>query len=428
MLVKQRFVCTFVCTYLKFQHIQIAMNITIRPYLNKRKKKKDGTIPIYVRLTKDRKSRYLSVGISLEEKFWDSSNREVKKSHRFAKKYNQEIKKLVNELEAKYFEIKDETKLDTRILKESVAKTNRRTVLNYAREYREKLKDDKRFWEWKKFGTIIEDLEEFFNGTDLLISDMDSGFIEKFQGFLLYKKEKRNNEKTTRRKLTSFKGFIDKLIKNEEIKHDPFLKAKLVTPKPSDKTRLSFDQINAIKELDLAEKSGLWHTRNFFLYSFLNAGIRFSDLCTLTWKNIIDGRLIYKMHKTGGGKSIRQLEEHNRILAYYRSEDSEPDDYIFPILRNKHTDPMELRREISSRNVVVNKQLKEIAKQAGIQTNVSFHVARHSFSQYALTKGMDVYSISKALGHSDIETTQQYLNSFDEDLLDKSMDKLFGDS
>ena len=404
------------------------MIITIRPYLDKRKKKKDGTIPIYVRLTKDRKSRYLSVGISIEEKFWDSTNREVKKSYRFAKKYNQEIKKLVNELEAKYFEIKDETKLDTRILKESVSKTNRRTVLNYAKEYREKLKDDKRYWEWRKMGLILNDLETFSDGKDLLISELDSGFIENFQSFLLYRKEKKNNDKTVRRKLSTLKGFTDNLIINSEIKADPFLKVKLVSPKPSDKTRLGIDQINAIKQLDLVEKSGLWHTRNYFLYSFLNAGIRFSDICTLTWGNIIDGRLIYKMHKTGGGKSIRQLEEHNRILEYYRSEGCKPNDYIFPILRNKHTDPMELRREISSRNVVVNKQLKEIAKQAGIQTNVSFHVARHSFSQYALTKGMDVYSISKALGHSDIETTQQYLNSFDEDLLDKSMDKLFGDS
>jgi len=402
------------------------MNITIRPYLNKRKKKKDGSIPVYVRLTQDRKSRYLSVGISIEEKFWDSTNREVKKSHRFAKKYNQEIKKLVSDLEAKYFEIKDEAKLDTLVLKESVSTTNRRTILNYAREYREKLNSDKRYWEWKKMGTVIEDLEAVLKSGDLPITEINATFIERFQAYLL--KKKNNNEKTTRRKLSTLKSFVEGLIKNDEIKNDPFLRIKLVSPKPSDKTRLSFNQINAIKELDLAEKSGLWHTRNYFLYSFLNAGIRFSDICTLTWGNIIDGRLVYKMHKTGGGKSIRQLEEHNRILEYYRSEDCKPNDYIFPILRNKHTDPMELRREISSRNVVVNKQLKEIAKQAGIQTNVSFHVARHSFSQYALTKGMDVYSISKALGHSDIETTQQYLNSFDEDLLDKSMDKLFGDS
>lgn len=402
------------------------MNITIRPYLNKRKKKKDGSIPVYVRLTQDRKSRYLSVGISIEEKFWDSTNREVKKSHRFAKKYNQEIKKLVSDLEAKYFEIKDEAKLDTLVLKESISTTNRRTILNYAREYREKLNSDKRYWEWKKMGTVIEDLEAVLKSGDLPITEINATFIERFQAYLL--KKKSNNEKTTRRKLSTLKSFVEGLIKNDEIKNDPFLRIKLVSPKPSDKTRLSFNQINAIKELDLAEKSGLWHTRNYFLYSFLNAGIRFSDICTLTWGNIIDGRLVYKMHKTGGGKSIRQLEEHNRILEHYRNEGCKPNDYIFPILRNKHTDPMELRREISSRNVVVNKQLKEIAKQAGIQTNVSFHVARHSFSQYALTKGMDVYSISKALGHSDIETTQQYLNSFDEDLLDKSMDKLFGDS
>ena len=62
---------------------------------------------------------------------------------------------------------------------------------------------------------------------------------------------------------------------------------------------------------------------------------------------------------------------------------------------------------------------------AEIDANISFHVSRHSFANYANKKGMDLYSISKALAHSDLKTTQQYLDSFDEEKLDKSMNELF---
>ena len=250
-------------------------------------------------------------------------------------------------------------------------------------------------------------------------------FIEGFQEHLIH--NVRNNSQTTRRKLSSLKAFTDDLINSGKLKKDPFLRVKMVNGKSKPKTRLTYEQIIAIKELDIKKGTPLWHTRNYFLYSFYNAGIRFGDLCTLTWSNIVDGRLQYRMNKTSDDKNIKQLADHLTILDYYRNNAAKPDDYIFPILRKKHTDPMELRREISSRNVVINKNLKQLAKLAGIQANVSFHVARHSFSQFALKRGMDVYSISKALGHSDIEVTQEYLNSFDEDMLDTGMDKLFGD-
>jgi len=100
-------------------------------------------------------------------------------------------------------------------------------------------------------------------------------------------------------------------------------------------------------------------------------------------------------------------------------------DYIFPILDERYSDPKELRKRISSKNVIVNRHLKTIATKAGIQASVSFHVSRHSFANYALKKGMDLYAISKALGHSDLKVTEEYIKTFDEELLDQSMNQLF---
>jgi site-specific recombinase XerD len=67
-----------------------------------------------------------------------------------------------------------------------------------------------------------------------------------------------------------------------------------------------------------------------------------------------------------------------------------------------------------------------IAKLAGIDENISFHVSRHSFAQYAVSeKGLDVYELMQTLRHSKIETTQSYLKSLNEELADKAMKKVF---
>ena len=56
----------------------------------------------------------------------------------------------------------------------------------------------------------------------------------------------------------------------------------------------------------------------------------------------------------------------------------------------------------------VNDRLKVWAKAAGINKNMTFHTARHTFATMMLTLGADLYTTSKLLGHSDVQITQVY--------------------
>jgi integrase/recombinase XerD len=402
------------------------MSVTIKATLYTKKKRSDGQIPIYIRITKDRKSTYVTTGLYVSENDWNNKERQVRKTHRQYSLYNRKIADKLNELESSYLEIDTKQKeVDPQKLKQ-VIKPNANTdgVLHYIALYKEELKADNRFFEFKKIGTIQENLYSYFKGVDVPLNKLNSEFAIGFQDFLI--KGVANNSNTIRRKITTTRGFITWLKGKKLVKADPFIGLKKPAETDTSKTRLTIEQIEAIESLDIKQGTSLWHTRNYFLYAFYNAGIRFGDICTLKWSNIVDGRLVYRMLKTNHEKSIKQTEVHESILRHYRPKKASPNSYIFPLIRKTHPNTFELKKEISSRNVIVNNNLKRIAKMAGIEAKVSFHVARHSFSQYALKKGLDLYSISKALGHTDIKITQEYLASFDEEILDKSMEGLFG--
>lgn len=230
--------------------------------------------------------------------------------------------------------------------------------------------------------------------------------------------------------LKIFRRIIRNAVKEDLIAYEknPFLKKKL-KKKKTQKVKLTLDEIKAIHQIEAEKGTRLFDAKNTFLFSFYCAGIRFSDLTTLTWNNINNEKLAYSMSKTGTTKEIPLVPQAIEILLEYGYEgrDEKTGEFIFSLLDESkdYSDVFFLKKQISSKNVIINKNLKKVAKKAEIKKNVSFHIARHSFADYARKKKMDLYSISKALGHSDLKTTEHYLKGFDEIGLKNEMEKLF---
>lgn len=139
-----------------------------------------------------------------------------------------------------------------------------------------------------------------------------------------------------------------------------------------------------------------------FLLAFAySGGLRMNELRML---KITDVDLLRKqIHiRQGKGKKDRYVILSNFILDRFEKYLSEvkPQVYLF-----EGQTPGEVMGERSIQYVI-----NEALQKTNIKKNVSMHTLRHSFATHLLEDGLDLYSIQRLLGHSDIRTTIVYLH------------------
>lgn len=405
------------------------MSVSFHLYL-KNKKRKNGEFPVYLRITKDRKHKYISTGISVMKKHWNPEKEEVRRNHENYKTLNEILQNKVIQAENAQKELMRNGKGSAKAIQQKLKAGKNTDFFSLGDQWYDELVTEGKYHQSKNLKVVLRKIEEFEGERFLALNYIDTAYLERFEKFIAI--NYKNKANTIHKNFKIIRKIIKTAIKSRLINDNPFLLfdgAKQT--KPSNKVKLSIEQIWAIEKLELKPDRNIWHARNAFLFSFYSGGIRFGDICRLRWENVRDGRLSYRMHKNDKPFSTELNDFQNEILSRYSGIDQE---YIFPFLNSaKEYSELELRKAISSRNVIVNGKneennesgLKKIAKMAGIDDNISFHVSRHSFAQYAVEQGLDVYELMQTLRHSKIETTQQYLKGLDEELADKAMRKVF---
>lgn len=402
----------------------------------------NGTHPVLIRITANRKSSYLTTGYSVREENWDESNKRLveRRSKDFPDKKPLSNAKAINtdiELQvSKVIQAKQDISMTNQpqtsfIIKSKIdAKyTAAENFLEYGKVQTQLLKDRAKVRTAKNYTSVLKRISEFMDGKPLLFSDLTVSFLSQYEAFLIKDGLMPNTVayhfRTIRCILYKAMNETDPLFPQER---NPFFKIKIKKAKTKKEVLNQKDiekLINA--KLKLPEQKKLDDVRNYYLFSYYNAGIRISDLIQLEVKNIIDNRLHYEMGKTGHFKSIKLRNESKLILKNYKRKGSKPDDFLFPILENdkEYSDPDVLRRQVESKAATINGELKKLAKAIKLEKRLHFHSSRHSFTDLARKKGASIYDISKALAHQSIPATENYLKSFDEESLDKAMDSIF---
>lgn len=389
-------------------------------------KDKEGKKPIYIRISDSGKTRYVSAGLKVKPKHWNSNRREVRENDFFdAAHLNKIISDKIKSIKDEAYRLKAEQQnVNADVLKKKAkAKEFRGDFLEYAHSFA-KRKRRTNVRTGKKYESVITKIEEY-SSNNLSFRDITVTWLKEFSDWLSV--EKKNSPNTIHSNLRCVRAILYEAIREDYFPQEknPFFKFKLKKPKVS-RVKLSPDEIKKLAEAELNDNPKQELAKDLFLFSFFTYGMRFSDVAQLKWKNIEGDHIRYQMGKTKDFQSVKIFAPAKAIIDKY-SEGLKPEDFLFPLLNTKKKldDREILDQELSSKNAYMNKELNAIRKEAKINKRVSFHVARHSYADIARKKGTDLHSISNSLGHRSLKTTETYLNSLDNETTDKAVESVY---
>ncbi|MDR2277711.1 MAG: site-specific integrase [Vagococcus sp.] len=235
-----------------------------------------------------------------------------------------------------------------------------------------------------------------FAGSHITIAQVNKSFCSRFIDYL-----KKENLKADHFYFGKFKQVLYKAIAEELISDLPFLRQMSIKKNTPVREFLTIEELSKVYKLNTKYVD----FKNAFIFACYT-GLRFIDLFNLKFSDIKDNVLFIKQQKTNEILNIPLHTVAKDILLLQKESQG---------------------NEINVFNLKCynrwQEYIKKIISDAGITKNISGHCARHTFATLCITQGIDIYTVSKLLGHTDVKHTQIYAKLIDKKK-DEAIDKL----
>ena len=381
-----------------------------------------------LRVTKDRKRKYVSLGLSLHEKFWDFEKGKPKRNC----PNKEQIERLIAAKTAEYNDLILEMTSQQReyTVETLVSHFHNQVRCATVVELYDKLIDDmKRGGKLGNAGVYKYSRTSLlkFTGQRLQIpfSDIDAVWLRRYENWL---RTSDCGDTTISQLFRTLRSVFNKAVELQLVKRDyyPFDAYKVSKFDTRTKKRaITKEDVRKVIALDLSQGYPSERlARDIFVFSYFGAGINFADIALLKYGNVRDGRVQYVRKKTGKPINFLLTEEMRNIIVKYQRQGQTDEDYIFPIL-DRRVHRTEQQRYDRTHKVLTNtnRWLRKIGQRVGIE-HLTTYVARHTFATVLKRSGVNIAIISESLGHSDLSTTQIYLDSFENSQIDAAMQNL----
>nr|WP_298658380.1 site-specific integrase [uncultured Flavobacterium sp.] len=386
-----------------------------------------GHSPLYIRIIKDRKTKFISVGIKLKETEWDEVKQRVKKNHPNSARMNASISQKVADAEAQVADLERKVKsVSVKKIKEAIKGKEVPNFFEYAYKRCEKIRGNVSIATYKNYLVYLEKFEKWTGTRDIYFDDITVSLLMDYMSYM--GNTLKNGATTQRYSIMILAIMFKEAIKEDIIPEYMYPFSKLTLKKDTGKRLfLKKEQIQAMIDFKAQEGTLSCIYRDMFIFSIYAGGLRFSDVLEIQNKHFIEAeqRIKKTINKTGRLHQFKIGQVALDIIKKYQKPNSQPDDLIFPIVKNPtlFLKNKEYRYEITEKaNKSANFQIQRIAKALEFPIHVSFHLSRHSFATNALNNGMRIEHVSKLMDHQDIRTTQIYAKIINEEL-DKAVDE-----
>ena len=375
---------------------------TILFYARKNQVNRAGKAGIMIRVSVNGESVQFSSKLDIEPELWDATNQKMIGTTKAAREFNALLDDIRTSLRNHYREIE---KYEAYVTAEKVRNAflgitiRQQTLLGTFRRHNEDVQKlvgiSKSAATYRKYDRCFRRLEEFIQAKyrvkDVALKEVTHSFLVGFEQYL--RTEKQCCQNTAAKFMQTLRMIIIEAKNNGWIFHDPFTNYR-IRLKKVDRGYLTEEELQRILQKKM-QCGRLEQVRDIFIFSCFT-GLAYIDVRNLTKENIrtsFDGKLwiMTHRHKTQTPVNVPLLKVPQMLLKKY--EGTLPDGRLLPVLSNQK----------------LNSYLKEIADLCGIEKNITFHLARHTFATtMTLAKGVPIETVSKMLGHTNIVTTQIY--------------------
>lgn len=382
-------------------------------------KKKDGTYNIKIRVTHNGEKRYLATPYYIYKEDVTQKTFKIKNQHyidltdELIRKYRQRCDVWGERLKRVNVD-----KIVEIITSEDPGERFDLDIVAYARQFVDKLIQEKHEGNAKTYKVAINNLVKFVGRESISIHEINSKFVSDWIAWI--KKQPAPSKKSKGERAQSLYPSCLRAIHNQakedfnnedseliKIPLSPFKKLPKVPA--SRKRALEINQVKKIANLEYTKIQQLGNNRfnlakDVFLLSFALVGMNAVDLYECdTYK---DGRIIYQRKKTKNRRedkaeiSIKVEPEIQKLVEKYRDPKGER---VFCFYHSYSS--------VDAFSAALNKGLKKIGKLIGVD-DLEFYAARHSWATIARNDAdVDKYTVHTALNHVDEEmkTTDIYI-------------------
>ncbi len=235
-------------------------------------------------------------------------------------------------------------------------------------------------------------LVKFLGVAHITFDRFNDVHLEAFRQYLLTNARTKSDEPLSRNTMSSYFNKVRAVLNEAEkrgiIRRNPTRTVTSITPENNKREYLIDEELKQLAAAECRYDA----LKRAFLFSCVT-GLRWSDVQKATWGDINKTdqgyRIIFKQQKTKGQQYLDLPPDALQFMGAY----TKPDERIFKGLKY---------------STYTNVALLQWVLRAGITKHITFHSARHTFAVRMLTHGIDIYTVSKLLGHSELKTTQIY--------------------
>lgn len=392
-------------------------------YIDELRPKKDGKCSVKIKVTYNRKRKYFSTGIDLTaeefEKVFNAKRKtnEQKEVEEKLLYFKAKAKDVINKLPVFTFNAFEEHFLDQR---------NTLNSVSFAFDkYIKQLKLENRLGTASSYDCAKNSIDTFQK--NLTFAEITPTLLKKYENWML---ENEKSVSTVGIYLRSLRAIYNQ--QNIDKSLYPFGEAKNKYSIPTSrniKKALTVEEIAKIYNYEAEPNSTKEMAKDYWLFLYLCNGMNVKDFCLLKWENIENDMLHYKRSKTERSKkeskliSVALKPQTMEIIKKWGQPSISKDAYIFPHLQKGMTaEKQRLTYQILTK--LINKNIKKICTELKINKNVTTYFARHSFATVLKRSGANIGMISELLGHSSVDVTESYLDSFEKEQIQEQTDVL----